>query len=74
MTPEAVFAAAADADAWKMKGQVCKANFYVGQLALLRGDREEAVRLFRLARDDCPKTFTERSAASLELKAMAANP
>jgi lipoprotein NlpI len=74
MTSDAVFAAADDANAWKKKGQVCEANFYVGELALQRGDKEEAARLFRLATDDCPKTFIERSAASLELKAMAANP
>jgi tetratricopeptide (TPR) repeat protein len=73
-TSDAVFAAADDADAWTKKGQVCEANFYLGELALQRGDKEEAARLFRLATDDCPKTFIERSAASLELKAMAANP
>ena len=73
-TSEAVFAAADDPNVWKKRGQVCEANFYVGELALQRGDREEALRLFRLATDDCPKTFIERSAASLELKAMAANP
>jgi lipoprotein NlpI len=73
-TPEEVFAAADDADANKKKGQVCEANFYSGELALQRGTREEAVRLFRLAAADCPKTFIEWSAANAELKAMNANP
>jgi lipoprotein NlpI len=74
ITSEAVFAAAQDVNARTKKGQLCEANFYVGELASLRGDKEEAVRLFRLATDDCPKTFIERLAASLELEAMAANP
>lgn len=54
--------------------RAASANFYVGEFALLRGDKEEAVRLFRLATADCPKTFIEHAAAGLELKAMAAKP
>jgi lipoprotein NlpI len=71
MTPEAVLAAAADhADAATKKGQVCEANFYSGQLALQKGAKEDATRLFRLAAADCPKGFIEWSAAKAELKAL----
>jgi lipoprotein NlpI len=61
-TTVAVFEAAQNADARTMKGQVCEANFYSGELALLLGAREEAVRLLRLAAKDCPATFTESEA------------
>jgi lipoprotein NlpI len=74
MTLEEVLAAADDADAKKKKGELCEANFYGGELAFQRGTREEAARLFRLAVEDCPKTFIEWSAASAELKAINANP
>jgi hypothetical protein len=70
MTPDAVMAAAEDPDATKKKGQVCEANFYSGELALQRDARGEATRLFKLAADGCPKTFTEYRAAVAELKAL----
>ena len=71
MTPEAVLTAAAvDADAITKKGQVCEANFYSGELALQKGAKEEATRLFGLAAADCPKGFIEWSAANAELKAL----
>jgi tetratricopeptide (TPR) repeat protein len=74
LTPEEVLAAADDADPNKKKGQVCEANFYSGELALVRGTREEAVRLFRVAAADCPRIATAWSMARAELKAMNANP
>jgi lipoprotein NlpI len=46
MTPEAVLAAAADLDASKQKSQVCEASFFGGVLALQRGKKDEATRLF----------------------------
>ena len=58
----------------RKKGQLCEANFFNGELALQRGTKEEAVRLFRLAVADCPKTFIEWSAANAELMAMNASP
>ena len=70
MTPESVLAAADNPDAKTKKGQVCEANFYSGELALQRDAKEEAVRLFRLAAADCPKTSTEWWAANAELKAL----
>jgi len=68
MTQADVLAAAADPDADKQRAQVCEAGFYSGELALVRGDREEALRLFRLAASNCPKTFSEWIAANAELR------
>jgi lipoprotein NlpI len=70
MTPAAVLAAADDPDAAKKKGQVCEANFFGGELALRTGAKDEATRLFRLAANDCPKSFDEWGAANAELKAV----
>jgi lipoprotein NlpI len=68
MTPAAVPAAADDPEATKTKGQVCGANFYIGELALRTGAKNEATRLLRLAANDCPKSFDEWGAANAELK------
>jgi lipoprotein NlpI len=73
-TPEAVLAAAQDSDPQVQKSQRCEANFFAGELALQRGSKEEAARLFGLAATDCPKTFIEWSAANVELKALGTNP
>lgn len=72
ITPEAVLAAADHPDETKRKVQVCEANFYAGEYMLLRGGRDEGMRLLRLAAGDCPKTFVERAGAEAELKANAA--
>ena len=73
-TPAAVLAAADDPDATKMKGKVCAANFYSGELSLTKGLKDEATRLFRLAASDCPHSFNERGAANAELKALGVVP
>jgi len=73
MPPEAVLAAAADADA-KKKSQVCEANFYGGELALRLNAKDEAVRLFRLAASDCARDVNEWFAANAELKALGETP
>jgi tetratricopeptide (TPR) repeat protein len=67
-TAEAVLSAADDPDAKRKKGQVCEANFYTGELALQRGAKEEAARLFQLAAATCPEAFFERWAAAAELR------
>jgi lipoprotein NlpI len=72
VTPEAVFAAAADLDASKQKSQVCEANFFSGELALQQGKRDEAIRLFRIADEGCPKDSFQLTAANAELKALGA--
>ena len=70
MTPADLLAAADDPDAETRKGQVCEANFYIGEFALQQGDKEEAARLFRLAAADCPREFVEGPSARSELAAL----
>jgi lipoprotein NlpI len=74
MTPADVLDAAQNADAKKMKDQVCEANFYSGELALLQGKRDEATRLFRLAARECSANFVESAAATAELKGLGVSP
>jgi tetratricopeptide (TPR) repeat protein len=74
MTPEQLLGAADDSDPKKRKGQVCEANFYTAEVALQRGSKEEARRLFEVAVADCPRTFVEWQAAGAELKAIGATP
>jgi lipoprotein NlpI len=74
MTPEAVLAAAAHRDASKQKSQVCEANFFSGELALQQGSKGEATRLFRIAKEGCPKDTFQLIAANDELKALGAQP
>jgi lipoprotein NlpI len=72
-TPQALLATADDPNANTKQGKVCEVNFYTAELALQRRAKDEAMRLFRLAATDCPKSFTERAAAHAELKALGAN-
>ena len=74
MTSGSVLAAADDSDATKKKGQVCEANFYTGELSLLKHAQDEATRLFRLAASDCPHNFIEWNGANAELKALGTTP
>lgn len=73
-TTDAVLAAADDRNVYKKKGQVCAANFYSGELSLMKGAGDEATRLFRLAANGCPRSFMEWTAAKAELKALGATP
>jgi lipoprotein NlpI len=70
LTPADLLAAADDPDADTKKGQVCEANFYIGELALQQGGQEEAARLFQLAAADCPRGFVEGPSARSELEAL----
>jgi lipoprotein NlpI len=70
LTPEQTIAAADDKNSVIKKGQVCEAHLYAGELALLKGSKDEATRLFRLAEDECPHPFVEWAAANAELKAL----
>ena len=72
ITLATVLAAADDPDPTKKREQVCEANFYSGELALLKGAKDQATRLFRLAASDCPKSFVEWEGANAELKALGA--
>lgn len=71
-TPAAVLAAADDPDANRKRGQVCQANFYSGELALLQQQKGEALPQLRLAAGDCRPDSTEWIAANAELKALGA--
>jgi tetratricopeptide (TPR) repeat protein len=74
LTAAELLAAAQNADVKTMNGQVCEANFYTGELALLQGAKEEAAGLFERAAIDCPKDFIEWPAARAELKALGQSP
>jgi len=69
-TAEAVLIAADDPNAHTKKGQVCEANFFIGELMLQGSKKDEAAQLFRLAAADCPTDFVQYSAANAELKAL----
>jgi lipoprotein NlpI len=72
MTPGAVLAAAEDADVSRRR--VCEANFFVGELALQQGKKDEASRLFRIATTDCPRGRSAWTGAVGELKALGITP
>jgi lipoprotein NlpI len=72
LTPEAALAAADDANPDTKKGQVCEVNFYNGELALRRSDKD--ARLFKLAAADCPNGFIEHDVAVAELRLLGAMP
>jgi lipoprotein NlpI len=74
LTPSALLAAAEDTDPKTMRGQLCEANFYSGELALLQGAKDDAIRLFQLAARNCSKTFFEWEGATAELKALGITP
>ena len=72
ITPAAVLGAADDLDPIKKREQVCEANFYRGQLALINDARDEATRLFQVAANECPDYFIELEGAKAELRALSA--
>ena len=50
----------------------CEAAFYLGEFALLAGQRDDALSLLRQAGSTCPTGFTERYAARGELARLSA--
>jgi lipoprotein NlpI len=68
--PDAVLAGADSPSDTVKAAQVCEANFYSGEYALIGGSREDAARLFQAAVKDCPRGFLEGIAAAAELKGM----
>ena len=74
LTSEAVLAAAVDPNSETQKGQVCETNFYTGELALQRGDKDGATHLFRFAAAGCPKSFIEYDGGVAEIKALGLQP
>jgi lipoprotein NlpI len=67
LTAAQTLAAAADEDPKKRQAQSCEANFYGGELALLKKNKQEATRMFKLASNDCPLSFIESTASIAEL-------
>jgi lipoprotein NlpI len=63
-----VIAAADNPDATVKAAHVCEANFYGGEYALIGGNRDEAITLFKAAVKDCPHGFLEGIVAAAELK------
>src|SRR4051794_20904498 len=68
--PDAVLAGADSASDTVKAAQLCEANFYSGEYALIGGNREDAAKLFQTAVKDCPRGFLEGIAAAAELKGM----
>ena len=64
---EQTFDAAVDPDPKTKLAQTCEANFYSGELALLKKNKKEAQRLIKLAANNCPQSFVESTAAVAEL-------
>jgi lipoprotein NlpI len=71
--PDDVLAAADDPDSTKKSGQICEANFYIGEFHLQQGAEADAARLFGHAAAECPRAFVEGPAAAAELKALRPN-
>lgn len=67
LSPGDLLAAAKDADARKQKENVCEVNFYLGEYALIRGNRTEALKYFRAAVETGITTFVEFNAAKAEI-------
>jgi lipoprotein NlpI len=67
LNAEQTFGAAFDTDPQTKAAQTCEANFYSGELALLKKNKKEAQRLLKLAADSCPPSFIESTAALAEL-------
>lgn len=63
---DAVFAAAAQGEAGAIDGQVCEANFYVGEWLLLHHDLAGAKPLISKAASDCPTNFIEWMPAQMD--------
>jgi lipoprotein NlpI len=64
---EQTLKAAFDTDPKTKQAQTCEANFYSGELALLKKNRKEAQRLLKAAADDCPPSFVESAAAVADM-------
>jgi lipoprotein NlpI len=66
--PVSVTSLTADPDLKTQNGQLCEANFYVGQWHLLHSDIPQARALFIRAQNECPKNFYEYRGAVAELE------
>lgn len=66
--PEECLAATADPDPQQAKGNLCEAHFYIGEYALLAGDKEQAARQFRECLATGADDYNEYMLAREELK------
>lgn len=57
--PASIISQAAVPDPKTRKGQLCEANFHLGEWHLLRGKKQQASEYFIHARNDCPKDYFE---------------
>ena len=69
---DSVMAAAANADANMQKRQICEANYFTGEDALLHDQPTAAAARFRAAREDCPKGNIGYAESLAELKQLSA--
>jgi lipoprotein NlpI len=70
-TPAELLQAAEHRDTQTRRGQVCEAEFYIGEWHLLNSRPREANSLLSSAERDCPKAFVQYPAAVAELKRIA---
>lgn len=66
--PDRLLALAGDPDPVKRREKACEAYFYLGQYFLLKGRRDEAAKMFRLALDTGVTAFIEYAGAKAELE------
>jgi tetratricopeptide (TPR) repeat protein len=72
MTADEVMGAAANADAYVQKRQVCGANYFTGEDALLHNQPATAMARFEAARDGCPNGSIGYAEALAELRRLSA--
>lgn len=70
LNTEQTLSAASNADPQVQAAQTCEANFYSGELALLKKNKKDAQRLLKLAADTCPPSFVESTAALADMIAL----
>jgi hypothetical protein len=69
-----VLAAADDPDTSTKTRQVCEADFFIGESALQRSAKDEAVHQFQHAAADCAKNVNWLALINDELKTLDAQP
>jgi lipoprotein NlpI len=67
-SPEAVMNAARTGNDKMQRDQLCEANYYFGEIALIAGDNTEATRRLSQASANCDHDFNEFNGAEAELK------
>jgi lipoprotein NlpI len=73
-TPDQLQQASRQGDAPDIKGQICQANFYLGEWQLAHNDVASAKVSLALAAGSCPPDFVELRAATIELARLPPGP